>query len=87
MFVEGADFTGIRRAYTLGPGQSSAMVQFGIVNDNLRETLESFTSTISTTAQRVDVVRPITQVDITDDEGNEQVRLSYHKRFLCMQRM
>ena len=76
MFAEILDFTGIRQAFTLSQGQPSVTVQFGIVDDAIRESVESFTSTISTSAQRVDIVVPTTQVNIVDNEGIEWVHFS-----------
>lgn len=70
MYAEGSnlDFTGVRRQYTLSSNQPID-VSFDINDDGIYEMREFFTASISSSAVRVMVIRPNTQVFINDNEG------------------
>lgn len=75
--TEFADFSGTRRSFSLTTTQQTIEAPFNIVDDAITEIDESFTATITTSAERVTVSIPSTEVIIIDNDSKLVLCLTY----------
>lgn len=68
-FVDGNDYTGTTQTVTFQPGQTLAIVQVMLTDDNVYEGTQDFFGELTTTDSSVSIFEPDATAEITDEDG------------------